>query len=137
MNKFFFSFAPLQSPILSVFALLLRLLAGGMMLTHGIPKLMKFATLAKTFPDPLHVGHQTSLILSIGAEVGCSLLLIIGLFSRLATLPLMFTMLIATFIIHGADPFATKELAVLYLTLYIAIFTLGAGKYSLDARMGR
>lgn len=102
------------------------------MLSHGIPKLLAFGTLSANFPDPLGVGSFTSLVLSIGAEVGCSLLLIFGLFTRLAILPLLFTMIMAFFVIHASDPFAVKELAMIYITIYVAIFSIGAGRFSLD-----
>lgn len=133
MRKLFFSYSPLNSCSLSVAALVLRLMVGGAMLSHGIPKLLAFGTLSANFPDPLGVGSFVSLMLSIGAEVGCSVLLILGLFTRLALLPLLFTMLMAFFVIHAADPFAVKELAMTYIAIYIAIFSLGAGRFSLDS----
>jgi uncharacterized membrane protein YphA (DoxX/SURF4 family) len=40
--------------------------------------------------------------------------LVLGLATRLAAFPLLFTMLTAAFFIHGDDPWAKKELAVLY-----------------------
>lgn len=132
MRKLFFSYSSLNSCSLSVVAFVLRLIAGGAMLSHGIPKLLAFGTLSANFFDPLGLGSYISLILSIGAEVGCSLLLILGLFTRLALLPLLFTMLMAFFVIHATDPFAVKELAMTYITIYIAIFSLGAGRFSLD-----
>lgn len=112
--------------------LFLRLFTGGMMLTHGWAKLSSFSDLAVTFPDPLGVSSRASLILILCAEVGCSLFLIFGLMTRLATLPLIFGMLMAVFVIHGADPFAVRELAILYLGIYVALLWTGGGKYSLD-----
>lgn len=132
MKNVFLSCAPLQSCSMSIVSLVLRLLVGGAMLTHGIPKLMSYATLSHNFPDPIGIGSQASLILDIGAEVGCSLLLIVGLFTRLAMLPLMFSMIVAIFLVHGPDTFAAKELAVLYMTIYIALFATGAGSLSVD-----
>ena len=98
--------------------LFLRLFIGGMMLSHGWAKLASFSTLSATFPDPLGVGSTLSLLLILFAEVGCSCLLIFGLMTRLAALPLMFGMLMAFFVIHGADPFAVRELPLLYLGVY-------------------
>ena len=71
-------------------------------------------------------------MLIILAEFGCSLLIIIGLFTRLATLPLIFGMAIAAIFVHANDPFATKELAFLYMALYVVVSIVGGGKYSLD-----
>lgn len=117
---------------LNVGILFLRLFAGGMMLTHGLAKLSAFSELSLVFPDPMGVGSTVSLILIICAEVGCSLLLILGLLIRLATLPLMFGMLMAFFVIHGADPFEVRELALLYFAMFVVLLWTGAGKYSLD-----
>ena len=117
---------------LSLGLLVLRLGFGGLMLTHGIPKLMNYSTLATQFPDPIGMGSQISLLLAIGAEVGCSLLLILGLFTRLATLPLIITMLVAVLIVHGADPFAKKEAALTFLISYVTLLMTGPGRYALD-----
>jgi putative oxidoreductase len=117
--------------------LLLRLAISGFMLVHGIQKLQSYATLVDKFPDPLGLGSKLSLIAAIGAEVGCSVLLILGLCTRLATLPLAFTMAIALFVIHAADPWQVKELAAVYLAVYLALFLTGAGRYSLDAVVWR
>lgn len=133
MKKFFFSTTPVKGiNSMAVFSLLIRLVVGVSMLTHGTEKLMNFASLSSTFPDPINMGSMLSLIMAVGAEVGCSLLLIVGLLTRLAVLPLIFTMCMACFVVLGDATFATRELSVLYIGLYVAIFAIGAGRYSLD-----
>jgi len=117
--------------------LILRAAFGCYMLVHGIPKLMGFNKMAAQFPDPLGLGSQLSLIGAITAEVGCSILLILGLGTRLAAIPLAFTMLVALLFIHAADPWQTKELAAVYLTVYVTLILTGGGKYSLDGWIGR
>lgn len=112
--------------------LFLRLFAGGMMLTHGWAKLSSFGDLSETFPDPLGVSSTLSLVLILLTEVGGSMLLIFGLMTRLATLPLIFGMLMAIFVIHGEDPFAVRELALLYLGMFGILFWSGGGKYAVD-----
>jgi len=114
--------------------LMLRLGMGGAMLTHGIPKLMKIVEGDMSFGDPLGVGPTLSLILTVFAEFLCSVLIIIGLKTRLATIPLIITMLVAFFMVHGADDFATKEKAFLYLAGYLALAFMGAGKFSVDRK---
>ncbi len=114
-------------------ALILRLSFGGLMLfSHGWPKLAKFSELSGKFPDPIGMGSQVALSLAVGAEVFAALLLILGLFTRLATIPLIITMIVAAFIIHGADPFQKKEMAILFLSAYVALLFMGSGKYSLQ-----
>lgn len=112
--------------------LLFRVVLGIFMLTHGWQKLSNFETLKLTFADPLGVGSALSLSMIIFAELGCSVLIILGLFTRLATLPLIFGMAIAAFVIHAGDGFVQKELPLLYSGMYAVLFFIGAGKYSLD-----
>lgn len=118
--------------------LLVRLLAGGMMLTHGLPKIDRLTGEGPVkFADPFGLGPEISLVLVLFAEVACSILVMIGYKTRLATLPLMFTMLVAAFYIHGADPFGEKELPLLFFTLFGSILISGGGNYSVDRVMER
>jgi putative oxidoreductase len=114
--------------------LLLRLSFSGLMLTHGIPKLMNLAQGNLEFSDPLGIGAVPSLILTVIGEVICPLLLIIGYKTRLAAIPAAITMAVAAFIVHGADPIGTKEKALLYLFAFAVIALTGAGKYSVDKK---
>lgn len=132
MKKLFLGTSPLCDGILSLISLLLRLSVSGAMLTHGIAKIQAFDKLSTTFPDPIGLGHLPSLLLAIGAEFGGSIFLIFGLLTRLALIPLMFTMGVVVFVVSAGSPFAAKELALIYLLVYVAIFALGAGRYSLD-----
>lgn len=115
--------------------LLLRALAGAMMLPHGWSKLAASGELAGKFPDPIGLGEPTSLALAIFAEFFCALLVIIGLGTRVAAIPLIVTMLVAAFVVHGADPFAKKELALLYAAAFLPLLFTGAGEYSVDAKL--
>lgn len=114
--------------------LLLRVVFGATMLYgHGLSKWSKlFAGGEIKFLDPLGIGDVASLGLAVFAEVICSVLLIFGLVTRLALIPLMITMSIALFMIHGSDGFATQEKAILYLGVYVVLFVQGSGRYSLD-----
>ena len=113
--------------------LAVRLLSGGMMLTHGIPKFDRlFGEGPVKFADPFGLGPEISLGLVLFAEVGCSLLVMAGFKTRWATLPLLFTMLMAAFYAHGSDPFSDKELSLTFFTLFLSILISGGGRVSLD-----
>ncbi|MGE0609669.1 MAG: DoxX family protein [Pirellulales bacterium] len=112
--------------------LLARVAFGCFMLVHGVPKLTGFGELANKFPDPLGMGSRLSLMAAIGAEVGCSVLLILGLGTRLAALPLAFTMIVALFLVHGAEGWQKQEMAALYLAVYATLVFTGPGKFSVD-----
>ena len=94
--------------------LILRLVLGVFMLTHGWGKLSSFSEKSDMFPDPLGVGSTLSLGLATFAEFFCALFLIAGLFTRFAALNILITMLVAGLIFHFEDPFGKKELALLY-----------------------
>lgn len=112
--------------------LVLRLVGGAtMLLAHGWPKLAGFQERMNVFPDPLGIGSSLSLGLAIFAEVGCAILLILGVLTRLASIPLFITMAVAFFIVHADDPFGRKELAFVFLGIYASTFFLGGGQFSL------
>jgi len=114
--------------------LILRVAIGIFMLTHGMGKLLKlFGDEPIAFADPIGLGQTASLVLAVFAEVFCSVFLILGLGTRLAAIPLIITMFVAGFIVHAGDEFRVKEMAFLYLVVYIAIALKGAGKFSIDA----
>ena len=115
--------------------LILRVSAGGFMLTHGWPKLLTFNKRLETFRDPIGIGSEASLTLIIFAEVICSLLLIFGFYTRIALVPLIIAMSIVAFIVHGNDSFGEKEKALLFLGAFLTLFFSGPGKLSLDDRL--
>lgn len=118
--------------------LVLRIIGGGFMLAHGIPKMMKlFAGGEIKFANPFGIGAGPSLGLTVFAEVLCAGLILVGLKTRLATIPLIITMLVAALMIHGADPFGKKELALMYLGVYTALLMMGSGKFSVDGMMAK
>jgi putative oxidoreductase len=104
-----------------------------LMLTHGIPKLaMLFSEAPVQFPSVMGMSSQLSLGLTVFAEVICSGFLFAGFGTRLATIPLIITMLGAIVFVHGADPITVKEPALQYLLVYLVLLFAGSGKYSID-----
>ncbi|MBO9638824.1 DoxX family protein [Siphonobacter aquaeclarae] len=118
-------------------ALVLRLGFGILMINHGYGKLTNFAQYQPKFLDFLGLGTGTSLGLAIFAEFFCSILLVLGLFTRLATIPLIILSLVIIFVAHGADFFGEAEAGAHYLAAYVAILLLGPGDYSLDRVLNR
>lgn len=113
--------------------LILRVSIALFMLFHGYQKLQMLTGGGPIqFGDPIGVGEPASLVLAVFAEFVCSILVLIGLGTRLAVIPLIVTMLVAVFIIHGPDGFEKKEMALHYLVVYAFLFVSGSGKYSVD-----
>ena len=117
--------------------LLLRLALGGLIIPHGYSKLISFAAKSSTFSDPFHVGHPTSMALVIFAEFFCGVFILLGLFTRLACIPLIVVMAVAVFYAHKGDFFGQGETATLFLAGYIALLFTGPGKVSMDKLIGK
>ena len=125
--------------------LALRVMTGSMMLFgHGILKIQNYSMLKDKFELKVypfnHFASSINLLLCIAAEAGAAALIVIGLCTRPAAFVLGFTMVVAAFGVHGADPWfmaqgvpAAKEPALLYLIPMIAIILMGGGSFSLDA----
>lgn len=111
---------------------LLRIAPSTFMLTHGYPKLANLIEDRTDFVDPFGIGEAPTLFLTVIGEFLCPLLLIIGFKTRWTAIPPAITMFVAAFMIHGVDPFAKKELALLYLTCFVVVFLVGPGRYSVD-----
>jgi putative oxidoreductase len=120
---------------ISLAVFILRVGFAGFLATHGYGKLQSFLAGDHDFPDPLHISPVVSQGLTIFAEFFCSLLMILGLFTRLASIVLVLCMLVIAFMIHGKNSLGDKEHAFLYLIVFVVIFLTGPGKYSLDARL--
>jgi putative oxidoreductase len=139
----------------SIGLLVLRLGAGGFMALHGWGKVKMVAQgQFDQFGDPIGLGPAASLVLAALAEFLCAILVILGVGTRLAALPVVFTMAVAAFVVHRADPWTTgggyarfvagesnmplsKEPALLFLVVFLALALAGAGRYSLGTFVWR
>ncbi|MBD8081687.1 DoxX family protein [Chryseobacterium caseinilyticum] len=119
--------------ILDIVLLVVRLFIGFAMISHGYPNLQTLIDGGDIkFFDFLGLGPKISLGLTVFAEFVCSIFIILGLFTRIAAGFLLFTMSVAAFVVHGEDPFDKRESSLLYLSIYVIIITLGAGRFSVD-----
>lgn len=135
----------------SVGLLLLRVVVSGYMITHGWGKFQmvlngKFGE----FPDPLGIGNGVSLVSAAFAEFICAILVVLGVVTRLACIPLIFTMCVAAFVVHSKDPWtmskgaelfmsgaakswSSKQPALMFAAVYASLLLTGPGKLSVDA----
>ena len=102
---------------------------------HDLAKVTGFFT-ELGIPAP----HFHAVLVAL-SELGCGSLLLVGLLSRLAAIPLVVSMTVAIITarradISGiADLFALDEL--IYIVLALTLVVLGAGAVSLDGWIGR
>jgi len=118
--------------------LFLRVVFGLLIISkHGYDKLVKFSTLQYQFYNFLGLGSRISLGLAIFAEVLCALFIVIGLFTRLAAIPLIILMLVAILGVNAAKPLIDSELALLYLGAFVTLLFCGPGRISIDGMINK
>jgi putative oxidoreductase len=117
--------------------LVLRLGVGILMMMHGYDKLVHFAKYQNGFMNFLGIGSTISLALVVFAEFFCSLFLILGLFTRLATIPLIIATCVMVFKAHKGEVFGDGEHAALYLIGYLVLLLVGPGRASVDSMVGK
>ena len=138
MKRFSFTSISYSSAAFNIAMLLLRVCFGAvLMVKHGFAKVMNFATLEHTFYNFLGLGPKFSLILILFAEIFCSLLIVLGLYTRWACLPLIIAMLIVIFGNDAGKDLLDSELALFYLTAFATILFCGPGGISVDGMIGR
>jgi len=125
----------MKYPLLKDIGLLVfRVSISVMMMMHGVPKFLKLMSGDVGFGDPIGIGAVPSLILTIIGELLCPLFIIVGFKTRIAAIPAVITMAVATFIVHLSAPFETKEKALFYFVGFLTILLTGPGKFSIDKR---
>ncbi|MFT3911343.1 MAG: DoxX family protein [Ferruginibacter sp.] len=117
--------------------LFLRLIVGMLIMKHGYDKLIHFGDYSSKFMNFMGIGQTMSLALVVFAEFFCGLFLILGLFTRLASIPLLITMCVIIFKIADIDIFGKAESATLYGAAFLTILLLGPGKISVDGMTGK
>lgn len=109
-----------------------------LMMFHGFAKWKAYDfIMEKGFLDPFGMGQANALTAAIINETVFAGLVAIGFLTRLSAIPLIVTMVVAAFIAHAADPVvstggASKEMALLYLLVYVGILFAGPGRFSVD-----
>jgi putative oxidoreductase len=99
---------------------------------HGWPKLMHYQTELQHIDDPLHLGRQVTLVLALFAEILCPLAIIVGWLTRLATLPILFLLLVSMIVVHPDWSIADGQFGWLLIIAFGAIALAGPGYYSWD-----
>jgi putative oxidoreductase len=131
MKKIFSTSLPGQKGHIAL--LVFRVVIAIFMLTHGVPKFQKLLSGEEIqFANPYGFGMTTSFVLATFAEFLCSILVILGLATRLAVIPLMITMATAVIFAHANDPFGVKEKPLLFFMCFALLLVFGSGRYSVD-----
>jgi putative oxidoreductase len=128
---------------------------------HGWEKLAHFNHMAQHFPDPLHLGVKTSLLYAAFADGICSILVALGLATRVASFIAVVNLTVVYVVVEnalgigasarpgpgpgmgpgpampGPPPGAHSELVFVYLMAYLLLTIVGPGGFSLDRKLER
>ena len=126
--------------------LLIRLIIGLLMAFYGYEKLIHFNEMAASDfwmknVSFLGLSSKIALGLTVFAELVCSILLILGLFTRISLFFLAFCMAWIFLVVFpmsildkGDNGYQFND-AFVYFMIYLGLFFTGVGKYSLDAKL--
>jgi putative oxidoreductase len=106
---------------------------------HGLDKAMNFNRISAHFADPFHIGPTASLLLVLLAEVVCALLVVLGLWTRIAAAIIVINLTVAFGFVHHFQLFGQRsgELAFAFLGGFLTLCISGGGRWSLDGFRGR
>jgi putative oxidoreductase len=145
MKKLYALHVSLVSKLQSPFLLIIRLYWGWQFFLTGKGKLLNLDRTAGYFASLNIPAPKLNAIMAGGTECFCGLLLLLGLGSRIVTVPLIFTMLVAYFtadpdkikgIFNNPDAFVTAA-PFLFLLTCVIVLIFGPGIFSLDAVIAR
>ena len=117
--------------------LLFARIAGAALLlhVHGIPKIVHYQAELANIDDPLGMGRTLTLWCALFAEVVCPVLIALGLFTRLAALPVVFLLAVSMVLVHPDWSIAEGQFGWLLVIVFGTVALTGAGRYSLDAKL--
>ncbi|MEO5682097.1 MAG: DoxX family protein [Chitinophagaceae bacterium] len=121
----------------TVAMLVLRVTAGTLIIPYGYSKLIHFAEKKDSFMNFMGIGSPLSMALVIFAEFFCGMFIILGLFTRLAVIPLIIAMFVVVFKASHGDIFGKGKEATLFLACFLAILLCGPGKASADGLINK
>ncbi|WP_375140008.1 DoxX family protein [Pseudomonas viridiflava] len=94
---------------------------------HGLPKLMHWSEEVQRIEDPFGLGGTLTLGLAVFAEVICPVLLILGVWARLACLPILAVLAVAVLFVHPEWSMEQGQFAWLLMILFAGLALTGPG----------
>lgn len=107
------------------------------MIVHGLKKIGVGVAEAEKVPDPFNLPYALNQFLATSANLFFPLLVIIGLFTRLAILPTLAVTSMGYFVIHWNDSLIERDIPFMYTMVYLFLLFTGPGKYSIDYLIAR
>lgn len=111
-------------------------LTGSLLLlyVHGLPKVLHFSEELTRIEDPFGFGPYFSLIPAIVAEVICPILILFGVATRLACVPIIAVLLVAMLVVHPGWTIAEGQFGWLLLIVFTTLAITGPGAWRVRSR---
>ncbi|KTC13978.1 DoxX family protein [Pseudomonas viridiflava] len=121
--------SPKRAQILICWGLLFMRVSVSLLLlqVHGLPKLMHWSVEVQRIEDPFGLGGTLTLGLAVFAEVICPVLLILGVWARLACLPILAVLAVAVLFVHPEWSLEQGQFAWLLMILFAGLAITGPG----------
>lgn len=103
-----------------------------LMIAHGLKKIGAGVAEAEKVPNPLQLPEIFNQYFAIAANLFFPVLVIVGLLTRLAVLPVLAVTLTGYFVVHWNDSLLEKDMPFMYSVVFLLLLLIGPGKYSLD-----
>jgi putative oxidoreductase len=117
--------------------LILRIPLGVLIASHGYDKLIHFSEMQNHFYNFIGLGSTVSLALAVFAEFFCSIFIILGLFTRIAIIPVIIVMGVVVFMVTHRQILGSGERGTIYLAASLTLLFCGPGRISLDGMLGK
>lgn len=103
---------------------------------HGLEKITHFSQMAAHFPNPVHIGSHLTLAFALLSDGICSLLVVLGLATRLAALIIVINLAAAFTLVHHfvLSGRGSGELPLVFLGGFLAVLIAGPGRFSADGK---
>ncbi len=101
---------------------------------HGLPKIVHFSEELTRIEDPFGFGPYFSLIPAIVAEVICPILILFGVATRLACVPIVAVLLVAMLVVHPGWSIAEGQFGWLLLIIFTTLAITGPGAWRVRSR---
>ena len=98
---------------------------------HGLPKLLHWSSELQQIEDPFGLGATLTLSMAGCAEVVCPILLILGVFARLACLPVLAVLGVALVVVHPDWTLEQAQFAWLFTILFAGLAITGPGAWAI------
>lgn len=103
-----------------------------LMLAHGLKKIGVGVSEAERVPNPLQLPEALNQLFAGTANLFFPVLVMLGLFTRLAVLPTLAVTLTGYFVVHWNDSIVEKDIPFMYSIAFLLLLSFGPGRYSAD-----